>query len=247
MASLAAGLALTAAFLLPAGVPAALLAVPWLGVASLVAAAAVLDILHRPAPWRPDVAHAFAAARAFLFVGALFALTDRLGFRPFDFDATIILLTAVHFHFAGVALVLAGALAYRHRPNRWIEFAIGAVVVGIPLTALGFFGLPLANWVGSMLVAGGGFGIGIATWRSSEWLTSRGARALARVAAASLWVAMPMAAAYSTGTFLGTTWLDIPTMARIHGSLNALGFAVPVMVAWSIDARTRTTRDGTAR
>ncbi len=123
------------------------------------------------------MAHAFAAARAFLFVGALFALTDRLGFRPFDFEATIILLTAVHFHFAGVALVLAGALAYRHRPSRWIEFAIGAVVVGIPLTALGFFGLPVANWVGSLLVALGGFGIGVATWRSSGWLATRGPRA----------------------------------------------------------------------
>lgn len=84
--SLPAGLGLATAFLLPAGIVAALLAIPWLTVAFVAAGAASLDIVRRPAPWWPDEAHAFAAARVFLLVGALFALTDRLGIRPFDFE-----------------------------------------------------------------------------------------------------------------------------------------------------------------
>ena len=103
-----------------------------------VALAAGLRLLKDPARFRPSVRHATDAAVAFLAVGATFATIDRLGARPFDFASEIILLTAVHFHFAGFVLPLAGALAYARRPGRWLEIALGAVVVGIPITALGF-------------------------------------------------------------------------------------------------------------
>ena len=48
---------------------------------------------------------------------------------------------------------------------------------------------------------------------------------------------MPLAAIYATGTLTGLAWLDLSTMARIHGSLNALGFALPVVLAWTLDRR----------
>ena len=239
-ASVPSGALLGIGFVLPAGLVAAALTIPWLTVAALTATAAVIGLTRDPTLLRPGIRHATAAARLFLAVGATFALVDRLGFRPFDFPATIVLLTAVHFHFAGFVLPIAGALGYSRHPARWIELALGVVILGIPLTALGFFGLPIVNWAGSMLVACGGFGIGIATWVVAGHLATRPARLLARIAAASLLLAMPMAATYSSGVLSGTTWLDLPTMARIHGSLNALGFAVPVIVAWSLDARART-------
>jgi hypothetical protein len=173
-------------------------------------------------------------ATGFLFVGASFALADRADIRPFDFSATIILLTAVHFHFAGFALVLAGALAWQARPKPAVGLALVLLIFGIPLTALGFFGLPLIAWFGVILVASGAIGVAIATLALSRGM-SRGAGALATVAGIALMVSMPLAVIYSTGTVLGTAWLDIPTMARIHGSLNALGFALPAMLAWTIE------------
>jgi len=147
----------------------------------------------------------------------------------------VILLTAVHFHFAGFVLPLGGALAYGRRPRRWLEIALGAVVVGIPVTALGFLGLPFANWVGAMLTASGGFGIGLATLLVAR--TLRGpAVGFAAVAGVSLLFSMPMAVIYATGTLVWSRWLDLDTMARIHGSLNALGFALPVIVAWTLES-----------
>jgi hypothetical protein len=48
---------------------------------------------------------------------------------------------------------------------------------------------------------------------------------------------MPMAMIYATGTLLGSSWIDLDVMAGVHGSLNALGFALPAMVAWTLERR----------
>jgi hypothetical protein len=234
---------LIVAFLPPAGLAAGVLALPWLMVTGLIALAAVLRLLRDPDRFRPGIRHATDAAVVFLAVGSTFALIDRLDVRPFDFPATVILLTAVHFHFAGFVLPLVGALAYERRHGRLLELAIGAVVIGIPVTALGFFGIPIANWIGAMLTAVGGFGIGIATLRVARTMARRSSVVLAAVAGASLSVSMPMAVIYTTGVLVGTTWLDLSTMAAIHGTLNALGFAVPATVAWMLDRRARVAAD----
>lgn len=231
---------LLVSFWLPAGAVAAVLAVPWLAITAWTALAAGLRLLRDPDRFRPGVRHATGAAVAFLAVGATFAVTDRLGIRPFDFPATVILLTAVHFHFAGFVLPLAGALAYGRRPSRWLAACLAAVVVGIPVTALGFLGLPFASWIGATLTAAGGFGVGVATIVIARTLLRRSAVALAVIAGASLIVSMPMAIIYATGTLLGTAWLDIEDMAAIHGTLNALGFSLAVVVAWTLERRALT-------
>ena len=75
-----------------------------------------------------------------------------------------------------------------------------------------------------MLTASGGLGIGLATIASRGPWRDGAAVVLAVIAGASLLiVSMPMAVIYATGTLLGTAWLDMGTMARVHGSLNALG------------------------
>lgn len=239
LASVPSAVLLAAAFLLPAGPIGALFALPWLGTTALAAGSAVIGFAHDPDRLRPTPRRAMDVACGFLVVGAAFALTDRAGIRPFDFTTTIILLTAVHFHFAGFALVLAGALAWRARPGRAIGLGLGLLVIGIPMTALGFFGLPLVAWFGVILVATGAIAVALATLVLGRAM-SRGAGGLATVAALALLLSMPLAVIYSTGTVMGATWLDIPTMARIHGTLNALGFAVPAVVAWTIEGRDRT-------
>lgn len=236
----AAGLLLVSYWLLPAGAVAAAFATPWLAITASVALAAGARFVRDPDRFRPGVRHATDAAVALLAVGATFAVIDRLGVRPFDFSVTVILLTAVHFHFAGFVLPLAGALAYGRRPSRWLEVALGAIVIGIPVTALGFLGLPFANWVGAMLTASGGLVIGLATIAVARTLLRRSAVALALVAGASLVVSMPMAVIYATQTLFGTAWLDIGIMVALHGSLNALGFSLAVMVAWTIERRALT-------
>lgn len=235
--SIVAALPLAVAFALPAGLPAGLLALPWLTVCGAGAAAAATALVGELPRFRPNVRHADHVALGFLAVGASFAAADRFGFRPFGFDDTIIRLTAVHFHFAGFVLPIVGGMAYRRRPAIAVEAALGALVVGIPLTAFGFFGFPIPSIAGSLLVAGGGFVIGLAHLAAAAGRPSRTVRLLARVAGASLLVSMPLAATYALGVFAASPALDIEWMARVHGGLNVFGFALPATVGWTLDRR----------
>jgi hypothetical protein len=238
--SLPAGVALAVAFALPSGGVAGLFAVPWLAMAALGAFAALFDVMagardRRLARLRAH--HGIWAALVFLPVAAANALADRLGVAPFGFAPMIILLTAVHFTFAGFALVLVGTLAHAARPGRMSAAAVTAVVIGIPVTAIGFFGVAIAALAGAALVSAGGLGIGatlVRGRRSSEPRSTTGLW-LGRLAGASLLVSMPLAAAYALGAFLGTAWLDLPTMARTHGALNVLGFALPATIALAVE------------
>ena len=148
-----AGALLALSFLFPAGL-AALYAIPWLVLTGRDRAdrRRPAPALARPVPTgtgRTRSSRPSPSSRS----GAAFAFADRLGVQPFGFPADVITLTMVHFHFAGFALPLAGALAFTRRPHRWLEIATGAVIVGIPTTALGFFGFAAANWIGAVLTA----------------------------------------------------------------------------------------------
>jgi hypothetical protein len=178
-----------------------------------------------------------AVATGFLAVGATWLILDRAAVRPFDFDRTIVLLTAVHFHVAGFVLTLAGLLAARRRPGTGIHLAVGALIVGTPLTALGFFGLPLLSWLGAVLVSAAGIAIGASTVAISRGIADGVARWTLLVGGATLFVTMPLAVGYASGSAFGIPFLDIPAMAAIHGSLNVTGFAIPTMVGWDRASR----------
>lgn len=236
--ALPAGVALVIAFLLEPGPIAGLVAIPWLATASLAGLVALQDgrdAIERGRFLRPGPHHAVWAALLFLAVAGGHATADRLGIQPFGFAPLIILLTAVHFTFAGFGLVLVGALVAGPRPSRWLELALGALVVGMPVTALGFVGVRPAVIAGAWLVAAGGLGIGLALVRSPG--TTGAPRTLRLMAGLALLVAMPLAALYAAGDVLGLAWLDIPVMARTHGALNVLGFALPAVVALTLERR----------
>lgn len=213
----------------------AILAGPWWLATFAVGAAAVgsttKEVLvgRRPVEiWRVGL----LAATGFLVVGATWAVIDRAGLGPFGFGRTIVLLTAVHFHVAGFVLTLAGSLVARDRPGVGIHAGLITLIIGTPLTALGFFGFPIVSWLGPLLVAGGGIGIGATTIAIARLATDGPARACLLVGGATLFLTMPLAAAYATGTTFGIAFLDIPAMAAIHGGLNVVGFAVPTMAGW---------------
>ena len=224
------------ALFLDRGPVAAVLAGPWLLVCVALALTAVArssaELFARRAgllgAWRIGL----LAAMGFLVVGATWAVIDRAGLEPFGFGRTIVLLTAVHFHVAGFVLTLGGALAMRERPGRGITGAVASLVIGTPLTALGFFGFPIVSWIGALLVAGGGIGIGAATLAVARRVPDGPARVCLAVGGATLFLTMPLAAAYATGTTFGIGFLDIPAMAALHGGLNVVGFAIPTMIGW---------------
>lgn len=237
LGALPAGLALAVALALPAGPLAAGLALPWLVVGLACAAAAIIREAGIGLRLQPEVRHAESAGLVFFAAAPVFAIADRLGIRPLEIDPLIVRLTAIHFTFAGLLLPVVGAFAWRIRPGRILEIAVGALVVGIPVTALGFLNHPSLNWIGALLVAGGGFGVGLGVLLAAGSLSTPASRALLRVAGVTLLTTMPLAAIYASSVFSGSTVLDIPTMARVHGTLNALGFALPAVVAMNLEAR----------
>jgi hypothetical protein len=218
---------------------AGVLAIPWVAVVAIVAAAGFIgfvravrlreqgDLLRRVGG---------GVAIAFVAVGCGWLAFDRLGVQPLGFSPTIVLLTATHFHVAGLVLTLAGALLAA-RGRRSAAVATAALTIGMPLTAAGFLGAPFVGWVGSILVASAGIAIGWGSIRQAGDELDAIRRNLLRLAGATLFVTMPMAAAYASGTTFGIAFLDIPVMAAIHGSLNVVGFAIPAMLAWSRDIR----------
>jgi hypothetical protein len=130
----------TISFFLPTGILAGSFAGPWLLVCALFA----LRGLRRL--WRSR-AHSFcqfcfAIGEAYLIVGGTWLVASRLGLQPVGFQEPIVLLTAVHFHFAGfLSAVLAGLTFERLRETRWrkpLGSALAGVVVGPGLLGLAF-------------------------------------------------------------------------------------------------------------
>jgi hypothetical protein len=219
-ASLLAALPLVAAFSLTAGPLVAAFVLPWLTFALIGTAAAIRHGMgHMPSillPRRlPDLG--INVALGFWGVGASFALLDRLGIDT-GFSPVIVLLTATHFHFAGFGLLVLASLLAGSRP--WLRVSVLGLIVGIPLTALGFVlsSNPI-NAVGALVVGSSGIGVGVALLSGpvlvrEDWLS--------RVAGLALLVGMPMGIAWSLAILTGQSFLDLETMVRTHGALNSL-------------------------
>jgi hypothetical protein len=221
--AVAAAVPLIAAFGLPSGPIAAGFVLPWLALASLCAIAAIVHGLrHLGSILRPTSLSDLGidVALAFLAVGAGFALVDRLGVQT-GFSPTIILLTATHFHFAGFGLLGLTSLLARSRPT--LRISVVGLIVGIPITAAGFVLVsdPISA-VGALFVGLSGIGAGLALVAGrpdpSGWPS--------RLAGAALLVGMPMGIAWSLSLLFRLTFLDIDTMIRTHGALNATAVLV---------------------
>ena len=225
--SLIAALPLVIAFSLTPGPLAAAFTLPWLGLALIGTAAAIRHgLAHLPSillpRHLPDLG--IDVALGFWSVGATFALMDRLGVDT-GFSPVIVLLTATHFHFAGFGLLAVASLLAASRP--WLRVSVLGLMIGIPLTALGFIlsSNPI-NAVGALVVGSSGIGVGIALLTKhvevrADWLS--------RTAGLALLVGMPMGIAWSLAILTGQSFLDLDTMVRTHGALNSMAVLLAVV------------------
>jgi hypothetical protein len=214
-----AALPLVVAFALPPGVPAGVLALPWMGAGLLAAAWATrAGLAALPGILRPDrIAElGLHAALVFLGVAAAFTAVDRFGIET-GFSSTIVLLTATHFHFAGFGLLTVAALLAKRRG--WLRASVLGLIAGIPLTALGFvLRSDELGAVGAVVVGLAGIGVGVGLLGAAR---SGLARWGTRLAGVALLVGMPLGIAWSVAILLDLRYLDMDTMIRTHGALNA--------------------------
>jgi len=224
------------AFVLPQGIPATILASIWLVTVSFIGLAGLLRVVFSKQKLTLELA--VSAGMMYLPIGGAWFVASRLGFQPLGFGDTIVLLTAVHFHFAGFAAPLLAGLAGRRLPDsRTLAIAAVTVVLGTPLVAAGITLSPRLALVGALTVA---FGLVLLGWevisKVVPQLQVRIAQVLLAIASLSSLVAMVLAILYAYSIVTRTVILDIPQMAMTHGLLNSFGFSFCGLLAWAIQS-----------
>jgi hypothetical protein len=233
-----AALALGVALLIPQGWPAALLALPWLLTTALIAWLGLVRVRsHLKGPIQEVCKD---AGLVYIVVGGGWAVLDRMGSRPLDFEAIIVLLTAIHFHYAGFVLPIITGLCIGRTGGRHVRLAALGVMAGVLMVAVGITATKLgvgpwleclAAWalaVAGMLVSG--LQLRIALQRNSPTLV----RILWGIAGLSLLASMALAALYGSRFYAPLGWLDIPWMRALHGTANSLGFALAGLAGWNL-------------
>jgi YndJ-like protein len=187
------------------------------------------------------------AGLLYLPVASVWLIVYRLGVQPFDYGETIILLTVIHFHFAGFAAPIIAGMAGRVLARtesglgRVFPVIVVALVGSMPLVAAGITFSPWLGLAGALLLTIGLVLLAVLTiTRVLPAITLSSARVLLLVGALSSCVAMVLACLYSYSLVAHIVILRIPTMAISHGLLNAFGFATCGLLAWSeLDAKQR--------
>lgn len=229
---LLAALSLTIAYLIPQGNIAGLLALPWVILNLVLAFRALFAPLSLALEKLCEL-----GALIFIVVGACWALADRIDYSPLDFDSIITLLTAVHFHYAGFILPIVTARLIPKVSPTWGTWLGYGVLAGMPLVAIGITAEhidlpPLLESLAVTIMASAGASVGLShLWLGWKHRDQRYGWAWL-IGGMALLVGMTLALFYGWRHFHQLSFLSIPWMYAVHGTLNAIGFAVPVLLGW---------------
>ncbi|MCI5084019.1 MAG: YndJ family protein [Saprospiraceae bacterium] len=232
------GIIFAGSFLLPKGLTAGLMVLPYF---FWVAYFAFRQIVHFLKEWKWTPAHLLSTASVtILAVGILWALADRLDFQPMGFSPIIVLLTATHFHYLGfIVLLLAQyTIPYLNKTMSWV--LTFSMLIGIPATATGitighFDGPGWIEKLGALTTIAGGFILAIAQIRVlfAERHTDM-FRLMLGFSSLGLVFSMSVAVLYALRLQEQLPFLTIPWMYTFHGSVNAIiacGFG---LMAWNL-------------
>ena len=225
-------------FFLEKGVAAAALASALLIVYIVIALYGVTRLLSRGSIFSLAES-SIDAGLLYLPVAGAWLVVYRLGIQPFGYGEIIILLTVVHFHFAGFAApIIAGmngrVLALNDYPQQLFGFSVFAIVAAMPLVAAGITLTPVLGLFGTILLSIGLILLAVLTigWVRPA-ITQTANQVLLVLAALSSCSAMVLASLYAYSLATHTLILTIPMMAMTHGILNAFGFVTSSLFVWS--------------
>lgn len=234
-----AALAAAISYLFPQGLTAGALAGVWFSYTAVLAALALVRFnLDR----KFDSAEgAINAGLLYSVIGGLWFVLHRLGAAPFQFGHLIVLLTAVHFHFAGFAsLIFIGAAGRRLKRDHTTLMPLHSIIafatfLSIPLLAVGIALSPLLEAISAIILA---LALGVMAVLVLTVIVRTLKRKLAKslliLSSLSLVVGMAFAILYAVSEVSGTYVITITQMAHYHGWANALLFAVCGLWAWNV-------------
>ncbi len=229
-----AAFSLAGSFLLPQGVLAAALAIPWLIWLTNQTFIAIqtwqnqrdLRTWLSPGAWVAGV------------VAATWAFADRLGWQILGFPPVMGLLTAAHFHYAGILLLMISRWLIVHQKPVVGKCLTLLLLAGITLTAAGITSTHLGGpiWLetaAATVMATGGMAIALGHLRlATQNDTPRISRGLFAIGGLCLLGGMALGLLYGWHRYLQLPWLTIPWMYRVHGTLNALTLGAMLLPGW---------------
>lgn len=216
---------LAISFLLPSGIWAGILSLPWLLFTSILFLTKLnLYSLHK---------HAFLSiAYLFLVIGAAWATAYAFNYKPLSFHSNIVVLTAAHFHYAGFLLLFLMAKLYLKTPTQFKRIIAITIIIGMVTVAIAITYTKMTGWLTGESISGSimfiaGTLVAIEYFRAS--LNETGTRrVLWSSASFVLIIGMFLALGYALRPFLHIQFLNIPNMYALHGSGNA--FAIGMLI-----------------
>lgn len=228
-----------ACFWIPAGREAATVAAGWLIVTAGVGLLGLWGFLK--GQFKPLDEVCFNVSLLYLPVGGVWLVLSRLGAQPLGFKEPIVLLTAVHFHYAGfAALVLAGVVGKQlDSPSGLRRRAFPLVALGLIFSpawlVAGFVFWPLVKVLAAFWLAASLAGLAALSLRLLPHVQQRLARSLLLVSVGSVLAGMLLACVYSLGELFGRVLIGIPEMTISHGVVNGIGFVLCGLLAWTLE------------
>ncbi|HEY4837637.1 MAG TPA: YndJ family transporter [Candidatus Acidoferrales bacterium] len=230
----------TISFLRHAGITAALLAGCWLLICLCIGWGGINRLLAFRA--ESFLQFCVAVSECYVAVGGVWLVMSRAGLHPAGFQEPIVLLTAVHFHFAGF---LSSIFAYLTlgwlKPTKWakpLRIILLGTLLGPGLLGISFLISPKLKLIAVILIVIGQCGLGAGMARISATI-ARGISSLLLIfAALCVAAAMLYAAIWALGEYPLQPMTDLSHMERIHGVLNSIGFSAIGLLGW-IKLRTK--------
>ncbi len=232
-ASWCSAILLAISLLLPTGTWAGLLAIPWMLFTYILAGIGLVHFFRHVRSLNEQLC--YSAALVYVAVGGTWAMVSRSGMQVMDFEPTIVLLTAVHFHYAGFALPLLSGLAIRTMTrHHLVRLMILLIIVGIPLVGVGIAGDPLVEIIAVGILTAGCVGLALVQLGIALRCSLEPARGLLLVSSLSLLLGMLLAVIYGMGEYRGEQLLGIPLMIPLHGIANSAGFSLAGLYGWRV-------------
>jgi hypothetical protein len=247
---LPAALGVVASFWLPQGAGAVILALPWFSFGCFLGFWGLMRLVR--GGFRNMKLACAIVSFAYLPIGCAWLVASRYGLNPMGFQEPIVLLTAVHFHFAGFAapLLTAATAETVERATAPIQkiFRIVAtgVLAGPGLLAAGFVIGPRLKLACALLVVLSDIGLAFFFLFAVRELRPRLAQALVTLSSASVLFSMVLAGIWAVGEFPFQPFVHLAEMARFHGTANALGFTLCGLLGWTISVRGAMRETGSA-
>ncbi len=246
------------AFLLPQGIYSTVSSFPWLLFTLMVALFGLLSFLSDKS-YRNIHDISIHAGLLYISIGGVWMLLHRTGIQILHFKDVIVLLTAIHFHYAAVVTPIVfgymGKDFLKVRPSfekvyTWLMgfFLVGPLVIATGITYSyvnpWFEFLAVVEFVLPVIVLSVLFFVYYV-----PTIRDRAVKHSYMVTFLSLFISMAFALLYGLGHIGGFGQhghhsheiLDIPLMVFVHGFVNAFGFSLFALVGLSILKRRQET------